>query len=602
MSDFKELEDFAKGEDEEETEDTEDSKEDVDEAEQEAIDEEKKDPKEMPMGKGMLQEGELPEDSLLKSGPYIGPRGGKYKDADHKVAWIDEHGKPDPKALDKLSGDIFGKLTPKKEIDRMRAEDSKKPDVHGGDIGDWSKQAGKLKQKMDSAEKTARSHPRGTSERSGANVDYMIAKEDHDKHQSKRPGNVKKSMEATMTGIEELEEFAKGDALPKGTPTIGGSGEEQGESSLAGKGKTSGSTDSGNNEEINAPGCKKEKLSEDDEKDEKQMKPHKKPLEKTAKSGIAELNDFAKGGPYIGPRGGKWADAKHSIPWKEGGGGKPKGTNNAKGKSENMKKFEGFKKVNSGSTFYGDNTPFVTYAKYDKNNDGPEYTIVHEKNGKQALLDDENRIYTENEDLEDDIIRTLRDKSVATKPPSLYDYGKDKPKETKKSLNSADTSPQGQRDSVAREHAIAVSRLQKGEDDVSVGYGIAPTPQEPEELEKGTTWNQGEDSRVEYSSQADLEATRLIKGDDFYCHGEPTLLRSIPITHQVPCPACKSSMSKALTACPSCGHGSIQHRIIPGVAISETPLEKSESTNAPPLRPAIKRDIDCSGGVDFSDD
>jgi len=26
-----------------------------------------------------------------------------------------------------------------------------------------------------------------------------------------------------------------------------------------------------------------------------------------------------KGGPYVGPRGGKWADAKHTIPWKENG-------------------------------------------------------------------------------------------------------------------------------------------------------------------------------------------------------------------------------------------------------------------------------------------
>jgi hypothetical protein len=28
------------------------------------------------------------------------------------------------------------------------------------------------------------------------------------------------------------------------------------------------------------------------------------------------------GGPYLGPRGGKWADAARTIPWKEGGGGK----------------------------------------------------------------------------------------------------------------------------------------------------------------------------------------------------------------------------------------------------------------------------------------
>lgn len=30
-----------------------------------------------------------------------------------------------------------------------------------------------------------------------------------------------------------------------------------------------------------------------------------------------------KAGPFIGPRGGKWADAQHTIPWKEGGDSKP---------------------------------------------------------------------------------------------------------------------------------------------------------------------------------------------------------------------------------------------------------------------------------------
>jgi len=32
--------------------------------------------------------------------------------------------------------------------------------------------------------------------------------------------------------------------------------------------------------------------------------------------------DLEKGGPYIGPRGGKWADPKHTIPWKGPGSGK----------------------------------------------------------------------------------------------------------------------------------------------------------------------------------------------------------------------------------------------------------------------------------------
>ena len=27
------------------------------------------------------------------------------------------------------------------------------------------------------------------------------------------------------------------------------------------------------------------------------------------------FSDLVKGGPYIGPRGGKWADPQHKIPW-----------------------------------------------------------------------------------------------------------------------------------------------------------------------------------------------------------------------------------------------------------------------------------------------
>ena len=33
---------------------------------------------------------------------------------------------------------------------------------------------------------------------------------------------------------------------------------------------------------------------------------------------IDQLETLSKAGPFIGPKGGKWADAKHTIPWKEG--------------------------------------------------------------------------------------------------------------------------------------------------------------------------------------------------------------------------------------------------------------------------------------------
>lgn len=40
-------------------------------------------------------------------------------------------------------------------------------------------------------------------------------------------------------------------------------------------------------------------------------------------NGIKVLNDYlSKAGPFVGPRGGKWADAKHTIPWKEDAKGK----------------------------------------------------------------------------------------------------------------------------------------------------------------------------------------------------------------------------------------------------------------------------------------
>ena len=49
---------------------------------------------------------------------------------------------------------------------------------------------------------------------------------------------------------------------------------------------------------------------------EKQTK-GKDPVPRRAnKSDVALVIDLEKAGPFIGPRGGKWADAKHTIPWK----------------------------------------------------------------------------------------------------------------------------------------------------------------------------------------------------------------------------------------------------------------------------------------------
>lgn len=59
------------------------------------------------------------------------------------------------------------------------------------------------------------------------------------------------------------------------------------------------------------------------------------------------------GGPYVGPKGGKWADPEHTIPWKEGGGGGGKGgaeepEDDDKGPKQTELPFGGAKKPAAG--------------------------------------------------------------------------------------------------------------------------------------------------------------------------------------------------------------------------------------------------------------
>lgn len=54
---------------------------------------------------------------------------------------------------------------------------------------------------------------------------------------------------------------------------------------------------------------------------EQAAKPHQMGLDFQKPQQQSLFGAMAKGGPYIGPRGGKWADAKHTIPWKEQGSG-----------------------------------------------------------------------------------------------------------------------------------------------------------------------------------------------------------------------------------------------------------------------------------------
>jgi hypothetical protein len=114
----------------------------------------------------------------------------------------------------------------------------------------------------------------GTSHEEIMKLLYQGPKKEEDKTEKSISGK------DTVMTIEEYLEKSQG--LPKGEPKLGGNGDQQG-GELAGVGKASGAHDSAPGKEIGAPVPPTKKLSEDDEDDEAQMKPHKKPIE-TAKS------------------------------------------------------------------------------------------------------------------------------------------------------------------------------------------------------------------------------------------------------------------------------------------------------------------------------
>lgn len=99
------------------------------------------------------------------------------------------------------------------------------------------------------------------------------------------PDGTKKSIgdNDMSKAFDELNDFLKSTIEDEGQPTIG-TGKEQGAAmGLDGKGENKGTPGTGSStpEVGNPPKSKVDKLSEDDEVDEDNMKPHKKPIEKS---------------------------------------------------------------------------------------------------------------------------------------------------------------------------------------------------------------------------------------------------------------------------------------------------------------------------------
>jgi hypothetical protein len=158
-----------------------------------------------------------------------------------------------------------------------------------------------------------------------------------------------------------------------------------------------------------------------------------------------------------------------------------------------------------------------------------------------------------------------------------------KPIETAKSM----AVPAHQREMVAREHAVAVSQLQKS-DDVVVGLGVGRKLPLSAPVPRAISWRQGKDGFVTYSNQSDLDVERLTKSGEFYVGDAPQISRVAPlVAQQVQCPSCQSRMAKSLAVCPECGEGA--QRAVPRVISDGESAPKSEYNRPGLLRPARHR-------------
>lgn len=135
-------------------------------------------------------------------------------------------------------------------------------------------------------------------------------------------------------------------------------------------------------------------------------------------------------------------------------------------------------------------------------------------------------------------------------------------------------SPAAQREAVAREHAVKVHELRKGEADVRVGGPVHPL------------------SHTAVHGNTDQLASELCKSE-FYYGPAPSLSPPGSVLRQsVLCKSegCQKSYPAALTACPHCGDDTVQSRLLPhggylGGSARHTAIVL-EKSNAPLLHPA----------------
>lgn len=546
------------------------------------------------------------EELIKAKGPFIGPRGGKWADPAHTIPWTEGRSKAgvqkqlamvqadlkeakaalyrakqqgNPRTI-KLFGDRVGrleyaveKLQGKKPAEKPKAKPKAKkvsPSQQkaanalkeGGLKLSKLKAAGVTKTQLNSAVKA------GLVWKGPDGAYRLTSKGDE------AVGKTRKS-EEPMDGIQMLEELNKAQTMPEGNPKQKlGQGNEQG-GKLAGAGKQSGS---GNSDP--APGMTqdgkftqaqkvgKDKLSEDDEEDEKQMKEHKKPIEKS----FQMLEDFAK--------------AKYKRRWRGKDG---KWQYEYDGPKKKRERVEAEQKIKD---WQQQMEPRIAYDnKINAAMDAVSSGLNAEDRGNFRLAESH---FTAAVNQFQVAVNAAPSAKLKRQAQQMQKEAETKQrqmeaakKKTEKSMlaTPGGTTPTGQREMVAREHAAVVSTLQKGQDDIEVGVGIGPSQNEPESLQKA--YHQvGHANVIHFTNESDLAVTALLEKseENGLVIENPKITRNSALTQDGKvCINCRTKLNKSLSKCPTCGTSQ-------ETPLSHAIMSKSEF-KGPGLQPVIVQDV-----------
>lgn len=267
------------------------------------------------------------------------------------------------------------------------------------------------------------------------------------------------------------------------------------------------------------------------------------------KSGLDGLEDYlTKGGPYVGPKGGKWADPEHKIPYKEGGEGGDKVSRKlgvvtihaVKGKKGGWHaKIEG----KGGQTLPGMSGDSAKEAldkteKLWRGSGGSEGGA--DAKGAQKSL-------TGLDGIEDYLAKSLPTTQAGADGGKLAGQGK------------TGAPPQSKGD----QGEAALKEIQKreklSEDDQDEEKQMVDHKKPIERIKKSAVGHHPYSMAAVFAGTDD-DCAELVKSEDngFYTDRAPGSAEPVSILGQsVLCKSCGHEHSAALTACPDCGHGGV---------------------------------------------